>query len=312
MEILCHPSIWKLYFDKNSSNTLSVNETLLINVIKNNNNKYTLNETIINFSCEYFNSFDSDKIDYNDAFGLLLLDLNNNDRTNSCEIEKEIECDSDLVDFFSKNKTINFLLSKEQLSIPVHQNHSVSIFDNVQKPNKDWLYLSLLAFNGVSSFTLYNYDFGNNDEISNLISNITTIKNAKEQKVYIQSDYMNFGFLFNKISKNKIVYCTSYYEYGRSLKTTAKLHQDVRRVKDFFGTNSTFLVSKNKKCLHPRTLLYNNIVVHMDNDFDQININNSNWNLTIILCSNTFTKRIDNLNTYRPIQNYANPKKRKY
>jgi hypothetical protein len=301
MNFLCHPNIWLFFNESVEKLTNSNEELLLINLMKNSANNFVYNSDIQGFYNKELGKIDSERYDLDDVFSNFLLELQAVDRLVSEDNTTAIDCDDDLLDSFIKSIKTNFLLVKKEEAVKKNPSKKgVAIFDNINKPNRHWIYYSVLACNGRSTATVMFSDFNKDDEISEFIENLLIMKNPLSRKPHIQTDYMNFGNIFKNLRGKHIIYCTSKYN-GHTLKSAATLTNDKDRVKAYFGTNSSFKVSQDKSILHPRTIIYNNMVITLNHDFDQIKVENKNWNITITCCKDTYGKLVQITGQYHPL-----------
>lgn len=300
MNILCHPEIWEKFINIKDSITKSENDLLLYNIFNNPNNLFIYKGKWKNVYIKYFNNVKSKKYDFLDLFYHYIDLLNIDNRIIEDETELDLVTYDDFVLYPTKSNIVNFVILNNYTS----NSKSVILFEEIVKPNQHWLYFNLLNNNCLNnSILLYGCDFSSNEEIEKIINYIANIKNIGSGKIYIQSDYLNFGNIFNEIIGKKITYCTSRYKGYDIVKSPSELLIDLRKTKAYFGVNSSFKTTKDKDVLHPRTMICNNIVMIVTHDFPSVIYSNTNWHMTISLDKKLFEQIFLTTNDYDSINN---------
>lgn len=294
---ICHPDIWIEFIQCASKVNCSIPQLLLCQAIKNPNNKFSYYHEWDEFYNSKLETIDSETVDFVDVYhNVILIDLNNQNRLEP-EISSKISNDSDFIKIFTASTKINFAFLKNHLTLPATLPRCVGILDLVKKPNRHWTYFSLWSGNGVNEAKLTYSDFPSNEAIQDFVSDILNLKNPVDQKIFIQSDYMNFGDIFSKVIGKKINYCTTKI-CGTYRKRHTDLINEKSDVKTYFGNNSIFSVTDKKSILHPRAIVHGNIVATLNHDFDQIHIANSNWIITFQYSVADFSDKLTLLASY--------------
>lgn len=301
MIILPHPNIWVEYIKFKGKITPSRNFRRIFNILHNEENifayKYSWNE----FYEEILERSEDDENDFVDVFNNIIVELNYNDKLIKEDFET-IKTNHDFENCFDVSSQIQFLLLASSTNpYQIRDLKGVLILDKLDKPNKHWIYYSILISNQSQHQSVDYRDFNSDQEIQEFIKCILNLKNPINPRVYIQSDYLNYGTLFGLIVGKRITYCSSKYNNGINSKEADQLNTEKNSVQTYFGNNSQYWVSSDKKVLHPRAVFFNNIIITLNHDFPQISNRNSNWQITFHYCKQTYIEKTRIINSYTPV-----------
>jgi hypothetical protein len=300
MVILAHPNIWVEYIKFKGKNIPSQNFMKLFNIIHNNENVFAYKYTWNSFYEGILEQAQDDEIDYIDVFNNIIVDFSNNDKL-ILEYYDVISSNQDFENCFNLSDQLQFLLLNNQLALnPILENKGVLVLNKIVQPNRHWIYYSILISNQSTHQSLDYRDFRSDFEIQNFIKCILNLKNPNNKKVFIQSDYLNYGALFELVKGKSITYCSSQYS-GLNVKKSNELSTEKNSVRTYFGSNSSYRVSTNKGVLHPRAIFYNNIIITLNHDFPQISVVNSNWRITFHYCKKTYDEKLGIISNYKSI-----------
>ncbi|RED42218.1 hypothetical protein DFQ10_109113 [Winogradskyella eximia] len=300
MVILAHPDFWIEYIKNQNKIIPNQNYLEIFKIVMNLQNDFVYNHLWTAFFESVLSNEVNDSIDYVDVFNNIIINLHYNDRL----IREDYNVIKNAVDFnncFKKSSLINFLIVNEEKSLNnIKLERGTLIINNICKPNRNWVYSAILKSNRAEQQGLDYRDFKSNEQIQIFIQDLLNLKNPISKRFYIQSDYLNFGEIFEKVRGKSITYCTS--EYSKfELKNISELQAEKISVNTYFGSNASYVVSNNRQYLHPRTIFYNNIVINIPHDFPQIMIENSNWYINLHYCPKTYLEKIRIISSYKKI-----------
>ena len=303
MIILSHPNIWVSYLLKNKTLIPSKEKKIIDDIICNEQIILAYHHTWFDYYYKSLLEFEDNTLDLEEAFNSLIMELYNDERLVS-EVYLNINSDEELVNCYEKSNQINFFITNNVCDCSNFTDGiGTLILEKIQKPNKHWCYASLLSSNSTTEKRVDYNIFANNDQIEDFIQILLSIKNPVDQKIYILSDYLNFGRIFDKIKGRNITYCSSIFTHGSERKSRAELINDKQRVNFHFGTKASFKISQNKSILHPRFAIHSKVVISLTHDFSQIDVKNLNWQITFHFCMNTFSEKKQIISLYNCITN---------
>jgi len=290
INLVC-PSVWKIFIDSNSKFIKSEMEMLIHNFFSNKLNLLEYNEFVKSNISDYFSNNDTKEYDYEDVINQIILSLNDNDRIVH---STKVDIGTDLLSFFNSSSISNLLL------IQSDQDDNVDGTINYSKLSKftfSWLFANLLSQPERNGMTLNFNDFKDNNQLKSVIGYIYKVKRNKDKVVHIQNSYKNLKGILEIFKNQKVIYYSSTY-IGVNRKNNSQINSERIELKTFFGKNCTVKYSSDKSLTHPRLILFNQISIKFDHDFNEINLGNKNWNMTISTCPNRKQEVYDILNMY--------------
>lgn len=276
INLVC-PSVWKIFIDSNSKFIKSEMEMLIHNFFSNKLNSLEYNEFIKSSISNYFSNNATEEYDYEDVINQIILSLNDNDRI---VLSTTVDLGTDLRSFFNSSSISNLLLIESE------QDDNIDGIINYSKLDKftfSWLFANLLSQPERNGMTLNFNDFKDNNQLKSVIGYIYKVKRNKDKVVHIQNSYKNLKGILELFKSQKIIYYSSTY-IGLSRKSPNDINIEKQELKTFFGKNCTVKYSSDKSLIHPRLILFNEISIKFDHDFNEINLGNKNWNMTISTC----------------------------
>ncbi len=231
---------------------------------------------------------------------LIIKKLHDQQRLRISTIEDDID-ESAVLKFFNslanKSKKHGFIcLSFKYKTSKCAALHEASI------PNSQWLKKELSTN---SQLTVWPYNFLTDSDICAFFDEILNLCPYKAD-VYIQDDYCNIRqhTLFRKVAMND--YSIRYYvSMGRPKdlkKAFIKLRQLKQNLQVVMGKKAKLFFSFDTKMKHPRRILFNNLILKVDNDFPALNKSNNGWNIDVYDDHVTYLKIIGDLAHYRELK----------
>jgi hypothetical protein len=273
MELVIDKVMFGEFINLISPKPKSEKENLLMSSLQDERNKIKISSKYLEYIENYILTVHPDKIDLFNSF--ITQSVDNNQiisfkSTNNFEDEnKELEyC------YNYEPSRYTFLITKNEIftdSVVL----SVAVFDNISKPNKDWLILSLCSRQIVN----VNYShFSSQNGIINFFNCISTLSKSNEY-IFITDRYFN-------VSSQSILNCFKGKKEKYKCYTTFKDQNDKNykrnSIKSFFGKRKTsVLFSTDKRITHSRQILIKNLLVETTHDFSEIHLKNKNWNIYI-------------------------------
>lgn len=301
MKILIHPDIWCEYIRNNSKTTYTKTKEYkkIFDIISNEENLFAYNSEWTNFYESFLNQEEDDTADFTDIFNNIIVELNYQDKLFH-ENYYPINNSNDFNNCFMNSEKIQFLLLNKTLNHTFSDDKCVLILEQINKPNKSWIYYSILTTDTSSQKSVDYRHFNNNIEIKNFINDLLSLKNPSYNRIHIQSDYLNFGQLFESIKGRKLTYYSSEYS-GATIKNPTTLSTEKNSINTYFGSRASYLVCRDRAITHPRTVFYNHIVINLNHDFAQIHVNNFNWFISFQYSINTYTEKMRLVKHYKTI-----------
>jgi len=147
MIILSHPNIWVEFIKNKGKLTPSQSYRRIFNIVHNSNNVFAYNHHWNEYYLSYLSDAEDDEIDYVDVFNNIIVELNYNDKL-VFENHSPLSSNQEFKNCFDLSIQIQFLLLNSQpLSDHINEDNSVLILDNIHKPNRHWIYYSILNSN---------------------------------------------------------------------------------------------------------------------------------------------------------------------
>lgn len=152
------------------------------------------------------------------------------------------------------------------------------IYNNIKKPNKDWLILELCSYR---TATLTYNDFSSTVELNNIFDFCRNLKRTNE--VHIIDSYFNlrsFSNLshFKGIGKNLFCYTSS------CNLSNANINLKRNDIKKYFGKNTKVRFSSDKSIIHERKIYIDLLCLESTHDFEEITLRNKNWTIYVRFC----------------------------
>lgn len=185
---------------------------------------------------------------------------------------------NEIIEIFNKNiettETFVFLKQNRVCYNSIKQN--CCFFNDIIKPNKNWIILKLASQRSLSVRYL---DFNNNLEIHNFFKDYFDF-NKNSNEVIILDSYCNLHRhnLFSPIVGNgqKVSIYTSSFRKTEFEKGILR-----KEVKNHFNSKTSVKFSSDKSLIHERTIMINNIILEINHDFAEVKRSNRNWKIDI-------------------------------
>lgn len=294
MELIITKELLHEYFQLLTPRVKNSSEKLLQASIEDSGNKIKISSLFLEKLEDYFKGKGTQYLNFFQAF---LTDAVNRNRIISFNIENDIEKEEHeiLFDCYNyENKDYSFILTKNaNLSLKNKLPFNISTYENIEKPNLDWLILTL------ASRTLVDVDhsyFQNRLSLETFITSLSRMsKNIN--KIEIIDSYFNTG-------EHNII-----YSQLKSTKPQIKCYtrligdeDDVikrRYIKEYFGKSKTSVCfSKNKKITHERKIGIGNLIMEFTHDFSEIIPQNKNWSIYLAICNKKLSLFQSNISQY--------------
>ncbi|WP_299313812.1 hypothetical protein [uncultured Aquimarina sp.] len=293
MEIVASKNILLEYFDLLIPKQKTETEKSLQATIENNNNKIKFSSDYLEFLEFFFLEKGNHYLDFFQTFVM------------NCFTENRIISFTSVVTSLDENEIIincfNHNYNDYSFYISKHLNQKIKnslstnacTLENVQKPNQDWLVLSVLSGNVVD----VDYsNFSNQRELSDFIGLIPRLSKKIEQIEIIDS-YFNTGnhnlvYENLKSSKSKVK-CFTRISTAENKALKRKL------IKEYFGKRKTSVsFSSDTKITHERKIRIGNLVVEFTHDLAEIKPQNKNWTIYLKVCDLKTQLFKENTNKY--------------
>lgn len=280
MELVIEKEILNKYFDLRINKPRNENDNLLLNAINSLKNKFKFSSNYIDKLEEYFSQISNEKRQLFNAF------------IQSCYEDKQLvpikssdifvsDDDELLQTFYYQINDFTFLLSKcDNSFLKAKLPYNISIFNNIEKPNIDWIILGLSTRITID----IDYSFLNsNKKIEELFKSITSFSFSVNEIRILDSYFnLNRSSIYNYINhQNQKVKCyTRLFDRKPSDK---KIKAD--NIKNHFGKNKTSVAfSTNTKIVHERKIAIKNLIIDATHDFAEILPENNNWTIYLVVC----------------------------
>lgn len=166
---------------------------------------------------------------------------------------------------------------------------NIAILSQQQKPNYHWLVVNLAILHP-NKVTVNCFDFQIDDEIRAFFDDIFKI--PRQLSVISIFDRQTADFSHNRFDTIRTTKSVRYYTFAHR-----NFIYDIDTIKDFFRRVKIF-TTKIKNITHGRRLLFENVVIISDNDFNNLNIG-EDWNIDIQYSEKDFQNWLSRLDKYR-------------
>ncbi len=190
----------------------------------------------------------------------------------SSEISKN--CDEELIHIYTQtaDKVVVNIAYAETSTEITHKIPNTTLFSKQQKPNFHWLMTNLVILHP-NPVKVNCFDFGNDAQITTFFKDIFKIPKGIAE-VYIFDTQCNLDHdIFDGIPSGSMV------KYMTINKGRTNNIENKDNIKDKFGRCKMFVTHKDNA--HGRRILFENIIVSMDNDFWNLEVNKSDWSVYV-------------------------------
>lgn len=281
MELVLDKEMWGEFINCYYPKPKTEKQQKLQFAIENENNKIKLSSNYNQIIEQYFKDLSSYDLSTYQSFMICLSD---NDRLSTFISKEKKEEDEELKEIYNYElNDYTFVLKKNKTTLLKSEpsiKNNISIFDNIKKPNIDWLILSVATCNVIS---LTYSDFKNQSELNDLIKLCSKLS-KQEKNIYIIDSYFNLN---QSSLLNNFIGCGLKYKcYTSSINKKESEKRATRSsIKSYFGKRQTsVLFSKNKAILHDRQIMVGSFIIESTHDFSEILIKNNNWHLYFKIC----------------------------
>lgn len=294
MELVVDEKLFLFYIMNHKPSVKEDKILNLISAIEGESNKIKMSTQYLSIIEDYI----SKQYTFNDREWFIqnINHLYENNHIKECSYEGKSDLNNDdlLQNIFLENHTdYTFLLTKEKRNFSnPNVTRNVSVFDKVQKPNKDWVILSLCSGHTV---TLRYSNFSKNKEIIEIFTSIARFHN-EEKKAIILDPYLNltnFSLLKCLLGTGYEIHCYSKIENKKNEKRDFDKSNKRTNVKKFFGNGASVKFSCDSRIIHQRGIYISSLCINPDHDFDEISTSNHNWQITIQI-SQTIKAEVEN------------------
>lgn len=166
---------------------------------------------------------------------------------------------------------------------------NIAVLSQQQKPNYHWLVVNLAILHP-NKVTVNYFDFQTDNEIRAFFDDIFKI--PRQLSVISIFDRQTADFRHNRFDTIRTTKSVRYYTFAHR-----NFIYDISTIKDFFRRVNIF-TTKIKKITHGRRLLFENVVIISDNDFNNLNID-EDWNIDIQYSEKDFQNWLSRFREYR-------------
>jgi len=256
-------------------------------IIDNENNIFLYNK-------KFFQLLENKVLDENKLFfNSFITKISDNQKSKNIKSSDSANFDDEFIHIYENSENVVLKFAYNDLIIKVIPN--IAIISKQEKPNFNWLVVDLAIANPRKVSLKYS-DFKSNKEITELFENIFKIP-KKINEVYIFDAFCNLQHnIYNFIIQKKIN--INYYTKSDTTNYKSKeIDQQERfeKIKQKFEKKAKIFFTQPKN-VHGRRILFENFIITSDNDFQNLLINSSDWNLDIqysVIDSNDWLKRIN-------------------
>ncbi len=186
--------------------------------------------------------------------------------------------DEEIIHIFSVSnfRVINCIGYNEPSNTIMDVIPNVAVSSQQVKPNYNWLAVNL-AISHPNKITLRCFEFSNNLEISLLFRNVFRMpKIITEVNIYDSQCNLNHD-KFDFIKENTIR--TNYFTKFSSREKNQYNRRD--EIKNYLGNSGRVFLSNRGQKVHGRRIIFENLIITIDEDFWNIEVNASDWNIDI-------------------------------
>lgn len=282
MVLLTDLSILEIAF----SDSRCENNRILNKILFNNQIQVCLNKNLIN---EFENLLE--ETEYFQAF---IRELYDNDRI---VIEKSSANLSFKEQFkeIAINSKISFLIPITLSNVEeyIKEIENLIIVDQAEKVNKHWIAIELLTNNLCNvSFA----DFKNDIEINTFFENIFKLpKFIKQVKIFNRDQDHKY---LTKIKGCNI----DYYTLMNGSNANRHLRNETKRyIQKELGGKLKLLYTSNRRIIHERKIIFDNLIVTLDNSLENITINEPTWEIYLNYDKEKASKWVSKCGQFIPI-----------
>ncbi|TDQ06239.1 hypothetical protein [Pedobacter metabolipauper] len=279
MDILLSKEVFQKYFDNLNNHSKDESLTDLFALINNHNNRFVICKILIEH-LEKRNEGSS----YAQVF--LLPFLTNIINNQSINIKPQASSGEDLTEDLKNGYKLNSSITKKDIFLVValkadttSTENNYIILDEVNKPNKNWIFLKL-AGSHPNSISLRWYDFNSNNLVIKTFKEIlSVISSGSQVDIFDKQVNLDHAF-FDAFNQNNLVH---YYTlFGAYRGNSDSLYSKFKRVKIF--------TTGNRNHIHERRILVNNLIIEVDDDFWNLQPQRNTWKIDVTYCPHVSNK----------------------
>jgi hypothetical protein len=252
--------------EKGFSNSNDSTKRAINNILFNENVKVCLNKNLISIIEKEIT-----EVDYFQAF---VRELYDNERIVNENSDAKLSFKEQFTEIALSSKTsflIPLILIRDEehfLNIP-----NLVIIGEANKKNKYWLAVELLTKNTCNvSFN----DFSNDDEIKDFFDNIFTLpKFIREIKIFNREQDCKY---LTKIKGSNIQYYTLLFGGKGNLHNHLLSKTELQKE---LGGKLKLFITGDRKIIHERKILFENLIVTLDNSLENITTAEPTWEIYI-------------------------------
>lgn len=277
MDLLIDKFMFITYLENCLIKTKTTNICNLIQIFENESNKFLLTESMISRIENEIKEKPALLYD----FQSFIKHLSDSKRFLIQNIKESTE-EGEIIKVFNNNLVNEqlFVFIKESNNFYNALSHRCCFWNNIAKPNKDWIIFYLVSIGQISVRYL---DFGSDKQIEEFFENYFKLS-FSNKNISILDSYCNYyGLtLFNPIRNNghKVSVYTSSFKKKEVEKTQLR-----KSIKDHFNKTTKVKFSSDKTLIHERTIIHGDFVLEVNHDFAEIKRKNKNWKIDITLDS---------------------------
>lgn len=275
MNVLIDKSMFITYLESCPLKTKTKDICNLIQIFENESNKLLFTESmIIRIEDEIK---DNPTLLY--EFQSFINHLNYKNRALTQLISEKTE-EEEIIKLCNNNLTNEhlFIIIKEKNTAYDTLNNQCCFWNNISKPNKDWIIFNLVS---TGQINVRYSDFSNDKEINEFFGNYFKLS-FDTKDITILDSYCNYyGLtLFDTIRNNgyKVSVYTSSFKKNETEKNLLRTS-----IKKHFNKSTKIKFSSDKTLIHERSIIIGDFVLESNHDFAEIKRKNKNWKLDITL-----------------------------
>lgn len=229
------------------------------------------------FSRNYIELIET-SISNKDAFQSLIVELNDQNRLLISKVKPSNSIESEFIEIASKEQIplLFPLILKNNSDITTKINF-VTILNDLKLKSRNWLIVELLT---KRICNLSYLDFKNQTELLEFINVIFSVPNIIKE-VCIFNREQDISFL--KTLKGKHVKYYTLLNYKTSYHEKQSLKKDLQR--NISGKLKLYYTS-DKRILHERKIIFEDIIVTIDNSFNNLEVKEPTWEIIITVNNN--------------------------
>ncbi len=277
-------------------------DLFVITIICNPENRFIMTKEYFNFLELYFLEFFDEHLE---KFQVLYTELSDNSRIYR-DLDKVIRS-SETQSF---DEEFQFIFKEYphflKIILCLKRNDFLKKFDfficeieNSVRPNVNWICLRLAANR---EFIIYNYHFESQLQIQHFLADVFSLPKSL-LTVQIFDNYVNTNNVcFDLIaSKGPDVEYYSSKIINQNLLTKSELQLKKNEIRKKFSNNAKYFVTTNFKLTHRRRIIFNNIIIGFDHDFQFLQLGN-HWFINVNLSDKNFYEEMSNVSSYEEIK----------